>query len=259
MIEVVSVTQHYGVRPVLRDVSLSVPRGEVTAVIGPNGMGKSTLLGVMAGVLTPQHGRVTVDGRPRRGSPDDELAIRRGVVYLPDAAWLPTGRTPREFLLAVGRLYDVPEDHLFAELPKLFGLFDLAGQAETPIANLSSGQAKKVALCSALLPDVPVMLLDEPFSGGLDPAGILVLRKLLRKRVADGRTVVLTSPVPEIVEEVADRVVILRDGQVIANDTVDGLRRQTGVAGSLAAVLEKLMFPDTLRKIELYLGEGGEP
>lgn len=259
MIEVVSVTQHYGVRPVLRDVSLSIARGEVTAVIGPNGMGKSTLLGAMAGVLSPQHGHVTIDGRRRRGTPEDELAIRKATIYLPDAPWLPTGRTPREFLLAVGRLYDVPEDHLFAELPKLFGLFDLIGQADTPIANLSSGQSKKVALCSALLPDPPVLLLDEPFSGGLDPAGILVLKKLLRRRVADGRTVVLTSPVPEIVEEVADRVVILRDGQVLAFDTVDGLRRQTGVAGSLAAVLEKLMFPDTLRKIEIYLGGGDEP
>jgi ABC-type multidrug transport system ATPase subunit len=258
MIEVVSVTQHYGVRPVLRDVSLSVARGGVTAVIGPNGMGKSTLLGAMAGVLSPQHGRVTIDGRRRRGSAEDELAIRKTVVYLPDAPWLPTARTPREFLLAVGRLYDLSDDHLFAELPKLLELFDLAGQADTPIANLSSGQTKKVALCSVLLPDVPVMLLDEPFSGGLDPAGILVLKRLLRKRTADGRTVVLTSPVPEIVEEVADKVVILKDGQVLAFDTIDGLRRQTGVTGSLAMVLEKLMFPDTLRKIEAYLG-GGEP
>lgn len=258
MIEVVSVTQHYGVRPVLKDVSLALARGQITAVIGPNGMGKSTLLGAMAGVLSPQHGHVVIDGRLRRGSPDDELAIRKSVIYLPDTPWLPTSRTPREFLLAVGRLYDLPDDHLFAELPKLLELFDLAAQADTPISSLSSGQSKKVGLCSALLPDVPVMLLDEPFSGGLDPAGILVLKRLLRKRAADGRTVVLTSPVPEIVEEVADRVVILKDGQVLAFDTVEGLRQQTGVRGSLALVLEKLMFPDTLRKIEAYLG-GGEP
>jgi ABC-type multidrug transport system ATPase subunit len=258
MIEVVSVTQHYGVRPVLRDVSLSVAGGGVTAVIGPNGMGKSTLLGVLAGVLSPQHGHVTIDGRRRRGSAEDELAIRKAVVFLPDTPWLPNSRTPREFLLAVGRLYDLSDDHLLAEVPKLLELFDLAGPADTPITSLSSGQTKKVALCSALLPDVPVMLFDEPFSGGLDPAGILVLKRLLRKRVAGGRTVVLTSPVPEIVEEVADRVVILKDGQVLAHDTIGGLRQQTGVSGSLAMVLEKLMFPDTLRKIEAYLG-GGEP
>jgi ABC-type multidrug transport system ATPase subunit len=257
MIEVVSLTQHYGVRPILRDVSLTFPRGELTVIVGPNGMGKSTLLAAVAGVLSPQHGHVLIDGRQRRASVEDELAIRRTAVYLPDTPWLPTHRTPREFLLAVGRLYGLDDDQLFPEVERLLELFDLASQADALIGSLSAGQTKKVALCSALLPDPPVLLLDEPFSGGLDPAGILVLKRLLKKRVGDGRTVVLTSPVPEIVEEIADRVVILMDGRVVAFDTIDGLRRQAGVGGSLAAVLEKLLFPDTLRKIEAYLGGGG--
>ena len=101
-----------------------------------------------------------------------------------------------------------------------------------------------------------MLLLDEPFSGGLDPAGILVLKRVLKKRVGGGRTIVLTSPVPEIVEEIADRVAILKDGRVVAFDSVEGLRREADVRGSLAAVLEKLLFPDTLRKIEAYLGGG---
>src|SRR5262245_34767232 len=112
MIEVVSLTQHYGVRPVLRDVTLTFPRGAISVIVGPNGMGKSTLLGAMAGVLSPQHGHVAIDGRTRRSSAEDELAIRRLAIYLPDAPWLPNQRTPREFLLAVGRLYDVPDDAL---------------------------------------------------------------------------------------------------------------------------------------------------
>jgi ABC-type multidrug transport system ATPase subunit len=254
----VSLTQHYGVRPVLRDISLTFPRGAISVVVGPNGMGKSTLLGAMAGVLSPQHGHVAIDGRKRRASAEDELAIRRQVIYLPDTPWLPNQRTPREFLLAVGRLYDVPDDALFAEVDRLLELFDLMPQSEVLIGSLSAGQTKKVALCSALLPDPPVLLLDEPFSGGLDPAGILVLKRLLKKRVGGGRTIVLTSPVPEIVEEIADRVVILKDGQVVAFDSVDGLRQLAGVSGSLAAVLEKLLFPDTLRKLEAYFG-GGAP
>src|SRR5205814_8907426 len=109
--------------------------------------------------------------------------------------------------------------------------------------------------CAALLPGTPVLLLDEPFAGGLDPAGILVLKRLLRKRVTAGGTVVLTSPVPEIVEEIADRVVLLRDGQVTADDTPDGLRRQAGTPGPLAVALERLLYPDTLRKLEAYLAE----
>jgi ABC-type multidrug transport system ATPase subunit len=112
MINVVNVTQHYGIRPVLRRINLSIPGGSLAAVIGPNGMGKTTLLAVIAGVLTPQHGQIEIDGLRRKSSVDVELEIRRKVVYLPDRPWLPKNRTGREFLLGVGRLYDIPVERL---------------------------------------------------------------------------------------------------------------------------------------------------
>jgi ABC-type multidrug transport system ATPase subunit len=103
MIRLTGVTQHYGVRPVLRDVSLSIETGERVVVLGPNGMGKTTLLGVIAGVLSPQRGDVEIDGLVRRSSAEAELAIRRRVVYAPDHPWLPKNRTGREFVLALPR------------------------------------------------------------------------------------------------------------------------------------------------------------
>ena len=93
MIELIDVTQHYGVRPILRDIHLRIGRGELVVVLGPNGMGKSTLLGVMGGALAPQRGTVRIDGLARRGSVDEELEIRRRAVYLPDRPWLPGNRT----------------------------------------------------------------------------------------------------------------------------------------------------------------------
>ena len=256
MIELDDVTQHYGVRPVLRGISLRIENGEVVVILGPNGMGKTTLLGVMAGVLAPQRGSVMIDGKKRRGSEDDELAVRKITVFLPDQSWLPLAQTGRDFLLAVGRLYEVDEERLIEHVELLLELFDLSRKGDSPIWQLSAGQKKKVALCSALVAEAPIMLLDEPFSGGLDPAGILTLKRVIqhlsRRKKA---TIVLTSPVPELVEEIATRIVVLHDGEILAFDTLGGLQRQTGHRGSLGEVLERLIFPDTTSKLIAYFQE----
>ncbi len=254
MIELEDVTQHYGVRPVLRGISLRIERGEVVVILGPNGMGKSTLLGVMAGVLAPQQGSVTIDGKRRRGSEEEELAIRKMTVFLPDQPWLPANRTGREFVLAVGRLYEVEEERLIDHTGQLLELFDLGEKADSPIRSYSAGQKKKIALCAAIVAERSVLLLDEPFSGGLDPSGILTLKRLIQFNTRSKKaTIVLTSPVPELIEEIATRVIVVRDGEILAFDTLDGLQRLTGHRGSLGAVLERLIFPETTRKLETYL------
>lgn len=254
MINVAKVTQHYGVRPILRNISLTVATGEVLCLMGPNGMGKSTLLSVMAGVLTPQHGYVEINGKRRRGSPEEEQAIRREVVYLPDHPWLPQTHTGREFLLAIGRLYGVADERLMDHVDRLLRLFSLERQGDSPIRSYSYGQKKKIAIASALATEAPIMLLDEPFSGGLDPAGILALKTVLQRLgKRDDVTVVMATPVPELVDELADRVAVIRDGTIAACDSPAGLRRLTGTSGSLQEALERLIAPETMQAIEYYL------
>jgi ABC-2 type transport system ATP-binding protein len=258
VIELIDVTQHYGVRPVLRGISARIERGEVVTILGPNGMGKSTLLGVMAGVLSPQRGTVWIDGLKRRGSEEEELAIRKMTVFLPDQPWLPPTQTGRQFLLAVGRLYDIEAERLMEHADQLLDLFDLSQHAETQLWNLSAGQKKKVALCSALVTEAPILLLDEPFSGGLDPAGLLTLKQIIKHHTRrKDATIVLTSPVPELVEEVATRIMVLENGEILAFDTLDGLQRSTGHRGRLNEVLQKLIFPDTSRKLDDYFRDFG--
>lgn len=253
MIEVVNVTHHYGVQPVLRDVSFRVESGELVSLMGPNGMGKSTLLGVMAGVLWPVRGCVEIDGLRRRRSEEEERAIRKKVAYLPDHPWLPVARSGREFLLAVGRLYGIEDERLMDHVERLLGLFQLRDRADAPIRSYSNGQQKKIAVCSALVTEAEVMLLDEPFSGGLDPSALLALKRVM-KWLAERSdvTVVMATPVPELVEGLAHRLVVLRDGQIMAHETPDGLRKQTGCSGPLQEVLERLIHPQTLADIERY-------
>jgi ABC-type multidrug transport system ATPase subunit len=254
MFRVVDIVQHYGVRPVLKGITLEIGAGQLVAVVGPNGMGKSTLLSVMAGILAPQRGYVEYDGLRRRNSVADEIAIRRQVVFLPDHPFLPGASTGREFLLAVGRLYEIDEERLMDHVDRLLGVFDLAREGDWPIRSYSNGQQKKIAICSALATEAPILLLDEPFSGGLDPSGILALKRILRHLVEHARaTVVLTTPVPELVEELADRIVVIREGELLADDTPSGLRQQTRCSGPLTTVLERLIFPEAESVIDEYL------
>jgi ABC-2 type transport system ATP-binding protein len=257
MIKVVNVTHHYGVRPVLRNVSLDVGRGELLALMGPNGMGKSTLLGVMAGLLFPYRGHVEVEGRRRRGSVEEERAIRKLVAYLPAEAWVPGAFTGREWLMAVGRLYGIEALRLMDHVDRLLELFELTEKGDAPTSSYSSGQKRKIALASVLVTEAPVLLLDEPFSGGLDPSGIAALKRVLLSLTRKQRvTVVMATPVPELVAEMADRIAVIREGQLVACDTIDGLRNIAGGGTNLDEIYERLASPKRVSSVERYF-EGG--
>ena len=256
MISVVNVSHHFGLRPVLRHVNLQVQAGELVCVMGPNGTGKTTLMHVMAGLLSPMQGYVEINGLRRKRTAHDELEIRRQVTWLPADPWLPPSKTGREWLLINGRVYGVSYDRLMEHIPRLLSLFNLEEQADQRIPAYSTGQKKKLALAAALVTEAPILLLDEPFSGGLDPSGILALKRIFqRHRERRDVTVVMATPVPELVEELSDRVAVIREGRLVAFDTVAGLRRQAGVEGRLDEIYERLVSPDTAQKVERYFRE----
>jgi ABC-2 type transport system ATP-binding protein len=253
MIKVVGVSHHFGVRPVLTHIDLEVRAGELLVVMGPNGVGKSTLLGIIAGLIAPVDGYVEINGLRRRSTEEIELQIRKQVAFLTDHPWLPEFMTGREWLLAVGQLYDVDADRLMDHTNRLLALFQLSGNGDAPIRTYSNGQKKKIAICGALVSEAPVLVLDEPFTGGLDPSAILALERVLKflaERV--GLTIVMASQVPEIVEHLAHRIAVLGGTKMVAVDSMEGLRAQAGTSGALPEVFEKLVHPDTLEHLEEY-------
>jgi len=253
MIKVADVSHHYGVRPVLSHISLDIPAGELVVMMGPNGVGKSTLLGIIAGLLAPAKGYVEINGLRRRSSEATELQVRKQVAFLSDHPWLPEFMTVREWLLAGGQLYDVDQDQLLDHIGRLLDLFQIADKGDSPIRTCSNGQKKKVAICGALVTEARVLVLDEPFTGGLDSSAILALRRVLKHLAARGEaTIVMASQVPEIVEELAGKIAILSGARIIAYDSMEGLRKQTGCDGALPEVLEKIVNPKTLEQTESY-------
>ncbi len=242
MLRAVNLTHHYSITPVLQEVSLDIPAGQCVALLGPNGIGKTTLLGILGGVVAPTFGHVEVNGRQRRESVDDELQIRRECLFLPDDCWLPSDRTGADWLLSVGRVYGIPDQKLFSRAKALIDIFNLDEVALQTLGACSTGQKKKWTLCSALLTDSPILLLDEPFSGGLDPAGILALQRILRHAAdSEKRTIVFTTPVPEIVEGTADRLLVLEHGRIAADEMLHELRMKSS-GGTVTALLQEMFF-----------------
>jgi ABC-type multidrug transport system ATPase subunit len=215
-------------------------------------MGKSTLLGVAAGLLSPIKGQVRIDGMLRRESIETEKAIRRSMVYLPDNPWVPQMHTGREFLFAVGRLYEIDEDRLFDHVNRLLDVFDLTEKADSAISSYSTGQKKKIGICSGLITDAPVMILDEPFSGGLDSSALLALQQILKHlAMRDDVTIMMAVPVPELVEDLADRIAIIKDGQILACDSAANLKMQTKT-NTLSEALQQLVHPEGRKHIDSY-------
>lgn len=223
--------------------------------MGPNGMGKSTLLAVAGGLQPCLDGYVEINGKRRRRSEEEELAVRAETVYLPDAPWLPQSMTGRAWLMGVGQLYGIPPRRLFDRIDQLLEVFDLGEHGDRNISSYSTGQKKKIGLCGAFVTEAPVLILDEPLSGGLDASALLAVEKILRS-LADRKdvTVLMAVPVPELVDRIADRVAVIVDGQLKAVGTPAELCAQAGQA-SLPEALDRMVHPQGSDAVERYLAD----
>ena len=211
------------------DVSFAVERGSVVGLLGPNGAGKTTIVRCVLGTVLPDAGDVRVCGVDARANP---RAAHRHVDAMLEGArndyWRLTVRENLRYFATVG---GVAPDSVAARHDELLDRFGLAERADTPVRDLSRGMKQKVALASGLATDADVVFLDEP-TLGLDVESSLVLRRELRRVVADrDLTVVLSSHDMDVVEDVCDRVVVVSDGRVVADDAVDRLLRGFGTRG----------------------------
>jgi ABC-2 type transport system ATP-binding protein len=220
MLQVRALTKRYSGTLAVDNVSFLAQPGEVLGYLGPNGSGKSTTVKMITGLLDPTAGEILYRGRRIH---DNLIEFKRILGYVPEEPYLYPHLTGAEYLELAGELRDLPAATLPGKIGELLELFSLDGERYVPISSYSKGMRQKILICAALLHDPELIILDEPFSG-LDVHAALVLRSLIRMLAASGKTVLFSSHVLEVVEKVCHRVVILHQGRVVANDSVDRLR-----------------------------------
>jgi ABC-2 type transport system ATP-binding protein len=220
MLEVRNLTKRYHRIPAVDGVSFTIHPGEILGYLGPNGAGKSTTVKVLIGLIEPTTGEILFKGRDVRS---DWPGFLRSVGYVPEEPHLYPQLSGREYLQLVGRLRGIPRAALEQRMDRMFRLFSLWEDRHSQLSSYSKGMRQKILLIAALLGDPELLILDEPFSG-LDVNAALVLRALIRALADEGKMILYSSHVLEVVEKVCSSVLILRKGKTVAHDRVERLR-----------------------------------
>ncbi len=219
MVRVEELTKRYGALEALKGVTAEFPPGKVTAVVGPNASGKSTLMKSILGLVVPSGGEVYVLGEPARKNP----RVREHIGYMPQDPRFPENTTVREVVRWIEELRGAPK----LDLDELFAYFGLSPHLDQPTRVLSGGTRQKLSAVLAFLFDPEVFILDEP-TAGLDPLASSRFKDRVAAERDRGKTVILTSHVMSELEELADRLVFLLEGEVVFAGDLEELRERTG-------------------------------
>ena len=226
MIEVKDLHKHFGDVKAVDGVSFMARDGEITGLLGPNGAGKTTTLRMLYTLMQPDRGQVLVDGIDVAS---DAQAVRRQLGVLPDARGLYKRLTARENIDYFARLQGMDETLIRTRREQLIKALDMADIANRRTEGFSQGQRVKTAIARALVHDPKNVILDEP-TNGLDVMATRSMRHFMRQLKEEGRCVLFSSHIMQEVAALCDRIVVIAHGRVVADETPDALRAQTGEA-----------------------------
>jgi ABC-2 type transport system ATP-binding protein len=257
MIEVESLTKRYGDKLAIQDVTFDVQPGEILGFLGPNGAGKSTTMRILAGYMPATAGRATIAGHEVF---DQSLEVRRRIGYLPENVPLYTEMKVRDYLGFMAEIRGVPRATRRRRVDYALEAARVADRADWIIAKLSKGYRQRVGLAQAIVHNPPVLILDEP-TVGLDPRQIIETRNLIRGLGGEHTIILSTHILPEV-SATCNRVVIIANGRVVAEDTPDNLTRrlrgseriELEVAGPVEQVQGRLRALPNVLNVELGPG-----
>jgi ABC-2 type transport system ATP-binding protein len=248
VISVESLVKTFGGFRAVDGVSLDVAAGEIHGFLGPNGAGKTTTIRMIAGLLKPSSGRVTIAGHDLGREPE---AAKRSLGFIPDRPYLYEKLTAAEFLRFHGGLYGLEGSALETRAAELLALFELSSWAHELVESFSHGMKQRLVMCAAFLHRPQAVLVDEPMVG-LDPRGARLIGEVFRAMSGRGVAILMSTHTLEVAEQMCDRISIIQGGRIIARGTVAEL---SALAGSedpqLTPVFLKLTGGTGLQEIEL--------
>ncbi|GAB3117863.1 daunorubicin resistance protein DrrA family ABC transporter ATP-binding protein [Janibacter alkaliphilus] len=240
-IEAEGLTKSYGAVQALRGIDLAAPSGSVLGVLGPNGAGKTTAVRILSTLIRPDSGRATVAGVDVTADP---LEVRRRIGVAGQYAAVDEYLSGRENLEMIGRLYHFGAKRAKERAATLLADFRLEDAADRPAKTYSGGMRRRLDLAGALVARPPVVFLDEPTTG-LDPRSRGDMWQVIRGLVADGTTVLLTTQYLEEADQLADDIVVIDHGQIIAHGTADQLKSEVGGERLMVTVEDAARIGDT--------------
>ena len=226
-LKVSGLQKSYGTKLAVNNVGFEVRRGELYALLGPNGAGKTTTLRMIAGLLSADAGEISVFGVDARKDP---IAAKQLIAWLPDEPLLYDKLTAWEYLEFVAGLWGVDAKSAAAQAESLLKMLSLWDNRNDRCESFSRGMKQIAVLAGALIHDPKLLMLDEPLTG-LDAAASRLVKDLIRQKVERGAAVILTTHILEVAERMADRIGIIKDGQVLVEGSLGELQTRAGQAG----------------------------
>ena len=232
MIVIKDLYKQFGKVTVLNGINLVFEDKGIHTILGPNGSGKTTLIKSILGMVIPNHGSIEFNGKQILG----EWKYRNEISYLPQIAHFPQNLKVKELFKMINDLRPGSKHE-----SELISTFQLEPYLDKKLSHLSGGTAQKVNIVLAFMFDSPLMVLDEP-TVGLDPVALIRLKKLIQKEKKKGKTILITTHIMSLVEEISDEIVFLLDGKIYFKGTIEGLKKQTkqnDLENAIANVLEE--------------------
>jgi len=238
MIELVNLSKSYRNIKAVDKINLRIEKGTIFGFLGPNGAGKTTTIKMMAGVMSPTGGKIILDGIDLMNDP---VSAKRIVGYIPDRPFLYERLTGWEFLKLISALYGMNGSaELDKKILRLLHLFEIAEWKDELIESYSHGMKQRLVMCSALIHDPKILIVDEPMVG-LDPKAMRLVKEIFRKKAQEGMTLFISTHSLEVAQELCNEVAIIHKGRIVAQGTLDELKRGARLDGTLEDIFLKII------------------